>query len=375
MPRIRRVAASTAPGALIAAAVFMIAPPHTVAAPRATTPVIGPPVASPSQPLPGKLFVVRFNVRRSDSTTPLASGKLSSAAAVDGRVLSARSHSFVRGVARVSLLVPVAAQGKVLTIRVTVGSSGTSATRVARFRVRALPKPALSVGDASVTEGNAGSSVLTFPVTVSAATPLAITVRYATSDGLASANSDYAARAGRLTLTPGQRTGTLAVEVKGDIAVEQDETLTLTLSSVVNATLGDATGTGTIANDDVAARSGRYEGSTSIWTYIAFDVAEGAGSITGLYFFADLTCDTPLNTLKGVKIWMEDRIPVDAEGSFTATYNGTTPGQIALHVVVAGTLRAPSTARGTIRVVDVTSNEPPFFGAHCRTTDVSWDAK
>ena len=39
--------------------------------------------------------------------------------------------------------------------------------------------------------------------------------------------------------------------VLGDTVVEPDETFTVTLSSPVNATLGTATGLGTITNDDV----------------------------------------------------------------------------------------------------------------------------
>ena len=42
----------------------------------------------------------------------------------------------------------------------------------------------------------------------------------------------------------------MPVSVKGDTAVEADETFTLALSSPVNATIGDGQGTGTILNDD-----------------------------------------------------------------------------------------------------------------------------
>jgi hypothetical protein len=294
---------------------------------------------------------------------------------VDGRVLP-HSESLAGGVARLSLLVPVSAQGRTLVVRLTVRSAGSSTTRIARFSVRALAKPTITVGDASIAEGNEGSPSLTFPVTLSATTPLPVTVRYTTSDGLATAGTDYTPRAGVLTLKPGQRAVTLAVAVVADSDVESDETFTVTLSNAVNATVRDGTGIGTIVNEDVPARSGHYTGSTSLFTFIAFDVSEEAKSVSGLFFFADLTCDTPLSILRGVKIELLGAVPVSPNGSFEAAFNGPTPANlnITLNVSVRGTLSAPGSARGSLRVTDLTANQPPFNGAHCRTEDVRWDA-
>jgi hypothetical protein len=337
--------------------------------------VIGPPVALPKQPLPGARFVVRFAVTRSDNRDPLSRGRLVAAPSVDGRVLP-HSESLAGGVARLSMVVPVSAQGKTLTVRLTITSAGSSTTKLARFPIRALPKPTITVGDASIAEGNEGSASLNFPITLSAATPLTVTVRYTTSGGLATAGTDYTSRAGQLTFRPGQRAATLAVAVVGDIDVEPDETFTVTLSNAVNATIADGTGTGTIVNEDVPARSGHYTGSTSLFTFIGFDVSEGAKSISGLFFFANLTCDTPLNILRGVKIELVGPVSVSPNGSFEAASNGPTPANlnITLNVSVRGTLSAPGSARGSLRVIDLTSNEPPFRGAHCRTEDVTWDA-
>jgi len=110
--------------------------------------------------------------------------------------------------------------------------------------------PALSVADASVTEGNSGTSTATFTVTLSAASGQTITVNYATADGTATAGSDYVASAGTLTFAPGVTTQSIAVTVNGDTAVEPDETFSVTLSSASNASIARATGTGTILNDD-----------------------------------------------------------------------------------------------------------------------------
>ena len=120
--------------------------------------------------------------------------------------------------------------------------------------------PVISVADATVTEGD--EAQLTFAVTLDRSWfGPDVTVNYATSDGTASAGSDYTAGSGSLTLQwtqtgssirPWTLAGTITVPVTNDTVVEETETLTLTLSSPVWATLGDAVATGTIEEDDVA---------------------------------------------------------------------------------------------------------------------------
>jgi hypothetical protein len=55
------------------------------------------------------------------------------------------------------------------------------------------PQPSLSINDVSVTEGDAGTKVLSFTVTLSAASNLAVSVDYATANSTATAPSDYTA--------------------------------------------------------------------------------------------------------------------------------------------------------------------------------------
>ena len=125
---------------------------------------------------------------------------------------------------------------------------------------RSSGPPVISVADAAVTEGDGAQ--LAFAVTLDRnwSGPIP-TVSYATSDGTASAGSDYTAGSGSLTLgwthtgsliRPWILAGTITVPVTDDTVVEETETLTLTLSSPVWATLGDATATGTIEDDDTA---------------------------------------------------------------------------------------------------------------------------
>ena len=366
-----RAAMSVGLFGLVIWAITAASPAATAGTSAAAKPVIAPPVAVPSRPLPGKRFAVSFRVTRSDTRAPLTRGVMIATPSIAGRVMP-HSESFGRGTARLSLVIPLEAQGKLLKVTLTIKDAGSSATRTASFRIPALPKPSLSIADATVVEGS-GTEALSFRIDLSARTPLSVTVRYASSDGTAIAGTDYTASVGSVTFKPGQTTALILVTPVADSVFEPDETMTVTLSQPVNGTLADRTATGTITNDDVAMRSGSYTGSTSQWTYIAFDVAEGASSLSGLFFFADLTCDTPLNELRNVKIELWDPIPVSPEGRFAITRTIITQTQISLTVSFEGKLTAPSSASGVLRVVDMTSNEPPFFGAHCRN-DVTWTA-
>jgi PKD repeat protein len=110
--------------------------------------------------------------------------------------------------------------------------------------------PAISVGDVSVTEGNTGTTAMTFTVSLDQPGFSPVTVHYATADGTAAAGSDYQAASGDLTFPAGQTQKTVTVLVNGDQLAEGDETFTVSLSSAVNATLGNASATGTIVNDD-----------------------------------------------------------------------------------------------------------------------------
>ena len=114
--------------------------------------------------------------------------------------------------------------------------------------VRVTGPPAISVSDATVQE--AEGAVLVFTATLSHASSRTVTVDYATSDGTAVAGSDYTAASGALTFNAGDTSQTVQVTVLTDSENESQETLTLTLSNPSQATLDDATGTGTIENGE-----------------------------------------------------------------------------------------------------------------------------
>ena len=111
--------------------------------------------------------------------------------------------------------------------------------------------PTLSINDVAVTEGNAGTTTATFTVSLSAASGRTVTVGWSTADADAVQPVDYTAGSGTLTFVPGDTSETLAVSVNGDLVAELDEDFRVTLTAPSNATLADATGVGTIVDDEL----------------------------------------------------------------------------------------------------------------------------
>jgi hypothetical protein len=148
------------------------------------------------------------------------------------------------------------------------GSSGTlSGDQVVRSQ------PQLSINDVSLTEGDSGTKIMSFALTLSAASNLAVSVNYATADGSATAPADYLATNGTLTFNPGESSKAIEVTINGDQTFEPDETLRMNLSNLVNATMRRAQGTGTILNDDA-------QGGILSFSVSDYNVSESTGFIT-----------------------------------------------------------------------------------------------
>jgi hypothetical protein len=97
-----------------------------------------------------------------------------------------------------------------------------------------------------------GVGTATITVTLSFASSVTTTVNYATSNGTATAGSDYVAASGILTFTPGLTRLTFSIPITNDSVVEANETVTLTLTTPGNAILGSANNPAvlTILNND-----------------------------------------------------------------------------------------------------------------------------
>ncbi len=133
------------------------------------------------------------------------------------------------------------------------------------------PVVAFEVASLSIAE-SAGSVVIT--ATLSSASSLTVTVNYTTTNGTATAGSDYVATSGTLTFPPGQTSQSFSVPITNDTAIELDETFTAALSAPTNAVLGTpALVTITITNDDLP---------TVQFAASEFSVNEGDDNGTGM---------------------------------------------------------------------------------------------
>ncbi|MFO0810356.1 MAG: Calx-beta domain-containing protein [Gemmataceae bacterium] len=119
--------------------------------------------------------------------------------------------------------------------------------------------------------------LLTITVTRTGGAGGAVSVQYATANGTATASSDYTATTGTLSWVNGDATPkTFTVPILDDAAVEGNETFTLTLTGATGgATLGVATATATIVDNDFPAAFGVLQFSAAQYT-----VAETGGTAT-----------------------------------------------------------------------------------------------
>jgi hypothetical protein len=136
------------------------------------------------------------------------------------------------------------------SLNFTVNYNPTNVT----VTVQGVGVPTVSIGDDTVTEGDAGTVDAEFAVILSEPAPAGgVTVDYDTADGTAAAPDDYVAESGTVTFVEGDDTETVTIAVNGDTDVEPNETFFVDLSNPSGATISDGQGLGTIIDDDGAA--------------------------------------------------------------------------------------------------------------------------
>jgi hypothetical protein len=228
--------------------------------------------------------------------------------------------------------------------------------------------PTMSIGNASVTEGNTGFINAVFTVTLSAPSVQTVTVNYATGTGTATPNIDYQrVTSSTLVIPAGATSRTFNIRVFGDFEIEPDEQFTVNLQFASDATIapGQGTGTGTILNDD---SNGKLRFSSSTYTVtedgvsavISVSRVEGAtGSVTVDYATSNgtATAGADYTATSGTLTFVQGdtsksfSIPIVNDGMFEVpeTVNLTLSNPTGNAV-----LTAPSTAVLTI-------NTPPLF--------------
>ena len=133
---------------------------------------------------------------------------------------------------------------------------GAAAAAIGRIRNDdAYPRVSIAAADAIKAEGNSGSVAFTFDVTRTGNLADASSVAWAVAGyGPAPANAaDFVGvtlPAGTVSFAAGETVKRITVAVRGDVDPEQTESFTVSLSQPFGTTIGTATATGTIRNDD-----------------------------------------------------------------------------------------------------------------------------
>ena len=124
--------------------------------------------------------------------------------------------------------------------------------------------PSLSISDATIVEGDGGTTQMVFTVTQSQPIAQTTGVSFFTEDDSATAPSDYTALSGTITFPGGSSSRTVSVVVNGDPVNELDEEFHIHLVSPIGATLNDDHAIGQILDDDDGPGQELVHGSAEV---------------------------------------------------------------------------------------------------------------
>lgn len=201
----------------------------------------------------------------------------------------------------------------------------------------ANPNGALYIDDASVTEGDSGTSQITFNVFRVGGDTGAVSADYAVSFGSAFSDADQTDLSGSVTGTvsfaDGETLQTITIEVVADTIGEPNEFFDVVLSNPTGgATIGDGTGQGTILNDDpLNLEIGEIQGTTHTSLFVGNEVTT-TGVVTALatngFYLQDPDGDGDGFTSDGIFVFTGSA-PTVAVGdglTITGTVNEFRPG-------------------------------------------------
>src|SRR4029453_5099129 len=151
---------------------------------------------------------------------------------------------------------------------------------------------------------------------------LATVINYATSNGTATAGTDYIPRSGTLNFLPGTAllTQTVTIQILGDVIPEHDETFFLNLTSASNAIIAKAQGVGTIVKEDGMGILDHFEWATipsPQQTNVPFAVR-----ITAKDFFGATMSNFNSNVSLRGRIGTEMQTNLFGDAAFTNTFTG-----------------------------------------------------
>ena len=171
----------------------------------------------------------------------------------DGWWYKGRAHSCT-AVAAGTTAVSISGLTASTTYKYFAYSDSACGTKLANVEFKTLAPetpPTVSVSNLRESED---STQMTVTVSLSHPNRERVTVGYHTSGGTATSGTDFEATSGTLAFGPYSTSpARVPVRIYDDETLEPDETFTVTLTNPTGATLGYATATMTIENDDTAA--------------------------------------------------------------------------------------------------------------------------
>ncbi|MES2568525.1 MAG: Calx-beta domain-containing protein, partial [Verrucomicrobiota bacterium] len=198
----------------------------------------------------------------------------------------------------------------------------------------------VSIANATMTEGNAGTSQMAFAVTLSNALTVPVSVHYSTQSGTAGAGSDFTGIPDTLlTFAPGEISKTILIDVKGDSTHELNETFNVILSDPINLIFEKNAAVGAILDNDAPPllsidNASRFEGdtdasnlmftvtltgATEVPVYVSYKVANGTANAGTDYNAVEpgLLTFAPGETAKTITVTLLGDYQIEAHETFS----------------------------------------------------------
>jgi hypothetical protein len=214
-----------------------------------------------------------------------------------------------------------------LTLTSPAGATlGTQSTATLTIHSDDVAQPGVLQFSAASFSANENQGVVTITVTRTGGSNVPVSVNFATSNGTATAGSDYTATSGTLNFAVGETSKTFAVTILDDTLVEGPETVTLTLTNATGgATLGTpATATLTIVDNDTSGQPttatfqqgvNGYTGTTDVNIsnqYAQFTSGNGTTTLNGSQMGVYQVTGTPGYTMESLIRFANLGIPTSA---------------------------------------------------------------
>ena len=200
--------------------------------------------------------------------------------------------------------------------------------------------PSFSIAPAAGLEG----SQIVFTVTRAGDAGVAVSVNWATTNGTASAGSDFAAASGTLTFAVGELSKTISISTTDDAVVESAETFSVVLSRPsVPAGIATGSATGTINDNDATLAVGNasalegagltfsvtrtgYSGAAAT---VSFATASGTAAAPGDFTAASGTVTFAAGeTTRTVTVQTVDDSVIEPTETFRLTLSGQSSGLV-----------------------------------------------